>query len=223
MEETVTLLINQFEEKIKQYKQENKRIVVSSSFQTHSIPLLHLISKIDASIPVYFLQTGFHFPETILYKNEVAQKYNLSVFDLESTISKSMQRDSSGQFYFASNPSYCCKINKVLPMEQVLGENDVWITGVRKDQSKHRDSLTEEAAGPNGSLRYHPMLHWTNKLIWNYIHEHNIPHHPLESKGYFSVGCEPCTAPSFSEDGERQGRWAGMKKTECGLHVDLIK
>jgi len=108
-------------------------------------------------------------------------------------------------------------------MDHVLQQSDVWISGVRKDQSKTRSKFGKEEAGKHDTLRYHPMLEWDNKMIWKYIHDHNIPHHPLEAKGYFSVGCEPCTAASFSMDEDRDGRWAGMNKTECGLHTDLVK
>ena len=215
--------ISVFQQYLKKYESEGKKVVASSSFQTHSIPMLHIISKLEATIPIYFLQTGFHFPETIQYKNQIAELYNLNVIEIESAVPKSMQRDSKKQFYFVSNPTYCCHINKVVPMDEVMREHDVWISGVRKDQSKTRSDFSLEAAGPHNSTRFHPMLNWDEKMIWNYVHEHNIPHHPLEAQGYFSVGCEPCTAPSFTADGERAGRWAGMKKTECGLHTELTK
>lgn len=221
--DTVQKEIELFKEQLQAYDNKGLKIVASSSFQTHSIPMLHIISKIRPSTPIYFLQTGFHFPETIQYKNKIAKLYNLQVLEIESKVPKSMQRDPKNQFYFVSKPGYCCHINKVLPMDEVMRENDVWISGVRKDQSKTRNNFSTETEGPHNSLRYHPMLNWDEKMIWNYIHQHNIPHHPLEAKGYFSVGCEPCTAPSFTADGERKGRWAGMKKTECGLHVDLTK
>lgn len=223
MENKVEKEIQLFAEQLHQYRQEGLSVVASSSFQTHSIPMLHIISKLQPELPVYFLQTGFHFPETIKYKNKIAELYSLNVIEIESQVSKSMQRDSKGQFYFVSNPGYCCHINKVLPMDEVMRTNHVWISGVRKDQSKTRKEFTKEAEGPHRSKRFHPMLNWDEKMIWDYIHEHNIPHHPLEAQGYFSVGCEPCTAPSYTTDGERAGRWAGMKKTECGLHTELTK
>ena len=106
-------------------------------------------------------------------------------------------------------------------MDDVLKNNDIWIAGVRRDQSSTRKQFSVEAEGPHGTKRFHPMLEWTDKMIWDYIHEENIPHHPLEAQGYFSVGCEPCTAPSMNANGERDGRWSGMNKTECGLHTDL--
>lgn len=217
----IQALITSFQARVSDFVQQGRTVIASSSFQTHSIPMLHIISQMQEDIPIYFLQTGFHFPETIQYKQLIASRLGLRVIDLQSSIPKSMQRDEQGRFYFISNPSYCCYINKVKPMEDLLDADTIWITGVRQDQNENRSGFAEIMPGPKGSLRYHPMLAWDKKRIWRYIYAHNLPHHPLDAKGYVSVGCEPCTAPSFDMSGERQGRWAGLKKTECGLHTDL--
>ena len=106
-------------------------------------------------------------------------------------------------------------------MEALLIEYDVWVTGVRSDQNANRKKFSLEGRGPHGTTRFHPMLEWNSKMIHEYRMLHNLPEHPLEQFGYFSIGCAPCTR-KFGEDG-RAGRWAGMKKTECGLHTDLAK
>lgn len=217
--------IAQAEQKILQYKEEGKKMFASSSFQTHSIPMLHMISQIDKSIPVVFLNTGFLFPQTIAYKDLIADIYGLEVITVASATPRSMQKDNAGRFLFASDPDYCCHINKVLPMEPILRSHDVWINGVRADQNANRSKMKEEQRTPQGAMRYHPMLPWTNKMIWAYIKEFDIPRHPLEAEGYSSIGCEPCTRkvdPSAHTD-ERMARWFGMNKTECGLHTELIK
>lgn len=217
--------IAQAEQKILQYKEEGKKMFASSSFQTHSIPMLHMISQIDKSIPVVFLNTGFLFPQTIAYKDLIADIYGLEVITVASATPRSMQKDNAGRFLFASDPDYCCHINKVLPMEPILRSHDVWINGVRADQNANRSKMKEEQRTPQGAMRYHPMLPWTNKMIWRYIKEFDIPRHPLEAEGYSSIGCEPCTRkvdPSAHTD-ERMARWFGMNKTECGLHTELIK
>ena len=219
MSTTIESEIKAFQQQLEIYNDNNLRIVASSSFQTHSIPMLHIIAQLQPSIPIYFLQTGFHFPETITYKNKIAELYGLNVIEIESDIPKKNQRDDKNQFQFVSNPTYCCHINKVVPMDNVMRNNDVWITGVRKDQSATRKQFDKEIDGPHGSVRFHPMLNFTTEMIWDYIEEHKIPHHPLGLKGYTSIGCEPCTAPSFGDD--RGGRWTGMNKTECGLHTNL--
>ena len=196
-------------DKLAEYKRENKKSFISSSFQTHSIPLLHIISRLQPEIPVYFLNTGFHFPETITFRHEIAERFGLNVIDVESPVSKLGQRDDQGKLLFVHNPDHCCYLNKVLPLEPIIEQHDVWINGVRRDQTKFRSTLQEEEDMGNGKRRYHPMLDWTSKMIWDYRQEHQLPEHPLDSQGYLSVGCMPCTR-SFAESQEaRAGRWAG--------------
>jgi len=214
--------IDRYTQKIRNYQAEGKRILASSSFQTHSIPMLRILSEIDQSIPIYFLDTGFHFPETLMYKKQIGEQYGLDIRHLTSPIVKKQQINAKGEFSFVSDPDHCCYMNKVLPMEVVLPQYDVWISGVRKDQSKFRANFQEEEQGKHDTLRYHPMLNWDKKMIWRYIYDNDIPHHPLDAKGYESIGCEPCTAVRFRVTDDRNGRWEGMDKKECGLHIDLI-
>lgn len=217
--------IKQISKKIEAYQVSGKKIFASSSFQTHSIPMLHLLAQIDKSIPVYFLNTGYLFPQTIAYKDEISELFGLSVIDLKSSTPRNMQKDDNGRLLFTSDPDYCCHLNKIAPMEPVLNSFDVWINGVRADQNANRATMTAEQPTPHRAIRYHPMLHWTKQMIWNYIKTHKIPHHPLDASGYTSIGCEPCTRKidTSQMDDERMARWFGMKKTECGLHTELIK
>ncbi len=202
----------------------DKKIFVTSSFQTQSIPLLHMISQIDRNTPVYFLNTGFHFPETLTFKNEVSKLFQLKVIELNPATSKSHQRDNNGNLFFASDPDYCCYLNKIQPLESILIENDVWISGVRADQTSHRKTLNTIEKGLFNTIRYHPLLRWTAKDVDDYIREHKLPSHPLDNFGYVSIGCMPCTRKIISNGlGARDGRWAGLTKTECGLHTQLIK
>ena len=210
--------------KINEYKERGLKLFSSSSFQTHSTVLLHLISRIDKQIPVYFLHTGFHFPETILYKNKITELFGINTIDLKSSTPKLMQVDEHGRFLFTSDPDYCCYLNKIQPLEPALDSFDVWINGVRADQNANRANFNLEEKTNHKAFRFHPMLNWTNKMIYAYIREFNIPKHPLDEKGYLSIGCEPCTRridPEVMLD-ERQARWFGMNKTECGLHTELI-
>ena len=133
-----------------------------------------------------------------------------------------MQRDPDGKLLFTSDPDHCCYLNKTQPMEPVLMTHDVWINGVRADQSAVRAAMKIEQPARHGCIRFHPMLDWTPKMIWQYQKEHNLPKHPLEEKGYISIGCEPCTRKVDPEMQEREARWFGMNKVECGLNTDLI-
>ena len=214
--------ISSIASKLKEYKEKEKRIFTTSSFQTHSVVILHIISKIDNSIPVYFLNTGYLFPKTIEYKDQIAEAFGLTVIDLKPATPKSQQKDASGNFLFASDPDYCCHINKVMPLDALLPNFDVWINGIRADQTAIRSAMQVEQQATHNVTRYHPMLYWTKQDIYSYIKEHNLPRHPMDPLGYSSIGCEPCTLKPSLDDTERSGRWAGLKKTECGINTDLV-
>lgn len=213
---------NGIKAKIELYKAENKKVFTSSSFQSHSLVLLHILSRIDQSIPVYFINTGYHFPETICFRDEVTELFGLNTIDLQSEVPKYMQRDSEGRLLFASDPDHCCYLNKTQPMDGVLRTHDVWINGVRADQSAVRAAMKIEQPAPHGAIRFHPMLDWSAKMIWEYQKEFKLPKHPLEEKGYVSIGCEPCTRRLDPAMQEREARWYGLKKVECGLHTELV-
>ncbi|MEY5047823.1 MAG: hypothetical protein RLZZ175_1182 [Bacteroidota bacterium] len=217
------MTVEEIEKYILKYKSEGLKMFTTSSFQTHSIVLLHILSKIDNTIPVYFINTGFLFPETVAYKDTIKNAFGLNVIDVLPSTPKLMQKDNQGKFLFTSDPDYCCYINKVLPMEPLLLENDVWINGVRADQSAVRKGFNIEEKAKHGVTRYHPMLDWNGRMISQYIRENNLPKHPLEDKGYLSIGCEPCTRLLTPEMAEREARWYGMNKTECGLNTDLVQ
>jgi phosphoadenosine phosphosulfate reductase len=210
-------------QKIEAYKDRGLTLFSTSSFQTHSIVLLHILSRIDNSIPIYFINTGFHFPETIAYRNQITELLNLNLVDLHSHTPKHLQRDASGKLLFTSDPDFCCHLNKVQPLDSILPGFDIWINGIRADQSATRKQMQVEQPAPHNTLRFHPMLDWNSRMIEQYLKEHKIPRHPLEAKGYFSIGCEPCTRRFDPEMLERETRWFGLKKTECGLHTDLVQ
>lgn len=215
--------VRPIQSKIAEYQKKNKRIFATSSFQSHSIPLLHLLSKIDNKIPIYYLNTGYLFPETIQFKDDLATRFGMNFIPLRSYLPKSQQRDKNGQLLFTSDPDYCCYLNKTQPLEPILKSMDVWINGIRADQNSYRAGLKGEEATPQGALRYHPILDWTSKDIHDYRMKYDLPAHPLEKKGYLSIGCEPCTRSVFEGSDERSARWFGMNKIECGIHTDLIK
>lgn len=208
--------------KLELYKAAGKQVFTSSSFQSHSLVMLHIISRIDNSIPVYFINTGYHFPETMQFRDLISDQFKLNTIDLKSDTPKSMQIDSQGKLLFASDPDHCCYLNKTQPMDGILRSFDVWINGVRADQSAVRAAMKVEQPAPYNTIRFHPMLDWNSKMIWQYQKEFNLPAHPLEQKGYVSIGCEPCTRKLDPGMQEREARWYGLKKVECGLHTELV-
>lgn len=207
---------------LKRLDRENKRLFLSTSLQTHSIPLLHIVKESGVPCDYYFLQTGFHFPETLQFKKEIEDLLQIEIKDVSSSTPKVMQKDEDENFYFSSDPDYCCFLNKTQPMQPLLEVYDIWINGVRADQSKQRSAMSLYENTGKKAQRFHPILDWNSKQIYEYRQAHQLPEHPLDEKGYMSIGCEPCTRKMDPND-PRSARWFGMKKTECGLHTDLIK
>ncbi len=215
------MTFKEIEAQIKRYEQAGKTMFVTSSFQTHSIVLLHIISRINREIPVYFINTGFLFPETILYRNLIAKTFNLNVINAYASVPKSQQKDREGNLFFASDPDYCCFLNKIQPLDPILAQHDIWINGVRADQTAVRKAMKVEEQSKFNTTRFHPMLDWTKQEIYKYIREHQLPRHPLDEQAYLSIGCEPCTRKVIPGD-ERSSRWYGLNKTECGLNTELV-
>ncbi len=219
----ISMEIHEISDKIQEYKTAGKKLFTTSSFQTHSLVLLHILSRIDSSIPIYFINTGYLFPETVAFRDQVAKAFGLNLVDLKPDTPKYLQRDSNGKLMFTTDPDHCCYLNKTQPMEAILASHDVWINGVRADQSAIRKAMKVEQPAPYECVRFHPMLDWDKKKIFDYIKANDLPRHPLDEKGYLSIGCEPCTRRVDLEMQEREARWFGLNKVECGLHTDLIK
>lgn len=201
---------------VEQAEKENQRVIMTSSFQTQSVPLLHLVSTHFPSTQICFLDTGFHFPQTYAFKDQLKTEFGLQLIELRSSKSYIEQRGPDGLFLYASDTDRCCYINKVEPLEQFMQKGDRWISGVRRDQTAHRQKMDPIEWDEQGRKRIHPMLDWSSKDIYSYINAYQLPTHPLDLAGYDSIGCVPCTQPCNQA---RDGRWEGSQKTECGLHL----
>lgn len=192
------------------------RVALSASFGGGGVVLAHMLSRIDARVPVLFLDTGLHFPETIAFKNAFAQRYGLRVIDLAAT------PGSAPPALYRSDPDRCCRIRKVEPMRRALADYDVWIAALRRDQAELRRSVEElEQHEIDGRLilKVMPLAHWSRADVAAYLRANDVPSHPLLEQGYTSIGCWPCTRPTVAGEAERAGRWSGTAKTECGLHA----
>lgn len=195
-------------------------VAATSSFQTQSLPLLHMIATETPGLPVFFLDTGFHFPETLAYRDQLMQQMGVNVQTLLPEVGHEGFRRKYGDLYL-SDPDRCCYINKVEPLQRAKSGLTAWISGIRRDQTEARRNTPVVSVSKNGQIKVCPMVNCTEKDVWRYINRYDLPVHPLFSLGYMSIGCSPCTQP-VGEDGDaRSGRWAGQSKTECGLHVDI--
>jgi len=200
-----------------------KNIAATSSFQSQSVPLLHLISIVCPKLPVVFIDTGFHFPETLAFKNDLQARFGLNILVARPAIDKKELIRRYGAEPYYTRTDDCCRINKVDPLQQILENYAAWISGVRRDQTTTRRKLPVLDMQESGKLKINPMLHWTSQDVWDYIKRHRLPTHPLLPQGYLSIGCAPCTQPVHNSNDERAGRWMGNDKDECGIHLDLEK
>lgn len=196
-------------------------VAASSSFQTQGVPLLHLIAQTAVELPIIFLDTGYHFPETLLFRDRLVAHWGLTVRVARAGVVKGRAPVAPQAQLYRTDPDRCCYLNKVEPMQQATAPLTAWISGIRRDQSPTRANIKIVERLPGGLIRIHPLATWSRKDIWRYMHDHNLPEHPLMGQGYLSIGCAPCTRPVFDGDDERAGRWAGHTKTECGLHTVL--
>ncbi len=199
------------------------RLLFTSSFGAGSGVLLHLWSRVAPHLPVVFLDTGFLFEETLLYRDALAKLLGLSVEIVRPSVSKEAFLFEWGQDIYRTNPDFCCANNKVEPLRPRLAEADGWISGLRRDQSATRADTPILLLGEDGVCKVHPLATLTAKEAAEYLETHGIPEHPLREQGYASIGCAPCTRPIGPGEDERAGRWAGTSKTECGLHTSLVR
>ena len=194
------------------------KIVVSSSFQNQSMPLLHMISRCAPEIIVLFIDTGFHFPETIAFRDQIVDHFNLNIEIVKPDKSKQEFLSENGELYLRQ-PDACCQLNKTLPFQKAIAGQSAWISGIRRDQTTNRAEIPIISQHPFLPLfKIAPLAGWTSKDVEAYIKMHDLPTHPLNLQGYQSIGCLPCTTPVTANEDERAGRWRGIDKEECGIH-----
>ncbi len=187
-------------------------VMLTSSFAATSAFLLKLFSEINTHQTVFFIDTGYHFEDTLKYKKALTKRYGLNVKSISAL--KEEHAFTTKEETWKKNPDFCCSINKVRPLDIIKNQYKVWVSGLMDWQSDHRASLDIfELRGD--ILKFYPLLDITKKQRDDYIKEHDLPFHPLVAKGYSSIGCTHCTVPG--ED--RNGRWNNSPKTECGLHL----
>jgi phosphoadenosine phosphosulfate reductase len=194
---------------------------ITCSFQAEDMVVLRLLQEVRPDIPVLFLETGYHFPELYRYRDEMAKRYDLNLVNVEPVRSVAEQESEFG-LLFQIQPDRCCKFRKVEPLFNALKDYDVWFTGLRRVQSPTRANLQvhDHFPLPSGKqlLKVSPLADWTDREVWSFTREHDIPLVSLYDAGYTSIGCQPCTALPSSTDNARSGRWAG-RKLECGIHI----
>jgi phosphoadenosine phosphosulfate reductase len=195
-------------------------VVASSSFQSQSVPLLHMISRACPGMPVMFLDTGFHFPETIAFRDRLVAEFGLNLQVLHCRIPRDAFMRCYGTLY-RSDPDLCCYLNKVEPLARALAGKAAWIAGIRRDQTEARRATPVLERGGDGVVKISPLASWSAADVEGYVRVHGLPLHPLAAQGYRSIGCKPCTRAVSPSDDARAGRWADSEKSECGIHEDF--
>ncbi len=198
-------------------------IAMSTSFQTQSMPLLHMVVRLMPDIRIFFIDTGYHFWDTLIFREQLQHEWKLNVVDLYRDARWDVFARQNMRTLPLQDPDLCCYIYKVQPMQKAVSGLRAWITGIRRDQTPERARAHILELQEDGLLKVNPLLNWTRDKVQAYRKEHNLPAHPLYGRGYRSIGCAPCTNAIGLDDDDRAGRWAGRGKVECGLHTDLFK
>jgi phosphoadenosine phosphosulfate reductase len=197
-------------------------LVYACSFGAEGIVLLDLISKVKPDANVIFLDTKVHFKETYELIERVKQKYPaLRIELIQPSLSLDEQTAKHGDALWKMNPDLCCNIRKIQPLGNVLSSKKAWMTGLRKDQSPTRANMQFINKDDRFlSIKICPLIHWSWEEVWDYIMLHQLPYNSLHKQGYPSIGCKHCTLPVNDGSDLRSGRWTGLIKTECGLHLN---
>ena len=198
------------------------KIVVACSFGAEDVVLVDMVHRIDPSIPLFYLDTDFLFPETYATRDRIIQQYALKpaqVIQVQSLLTPDQQAAQHGPALWSTEPDRCCQLRKVEPLTRVLKGYDAWITGIRRDQSPTRANAgLIEWDNKFQLVKVNPLAHWTWADVWTYIKVYEVPYNPLHDQNYPSIGCTHCTAPVAPGEDPRAGRWKTFTKTECGLH-----
>lgn len=200
------------EERILRMYDEFDRVLFTSSFGTSAAVLLHMTAALRPKQKVHFIDTTYHFSETLEYRNKLTAHLGLEVVNVLPAKWKNDFTRSDATW--TKDPDLCCSINKVEPLDGLLPEYDIWMSGLMHHQNKERKR--REIFEPRGNLhKFHPIIDMNEEQVKAYFKKHGLPEHPLQRAGFHSIGCAQCT---FKGKG-RAGRWGNSSKTECGLHL----
>lgn len=197
-------------------------LVLATGFGPEGVVLMHQLAEVAPQATVFYLDTSLLFPETYALRDALMARLRLNFVQVKSRLTLDTQAHLHGPELWAHNPDLCCRLRKVEPLRQFLANYRAWITGIRRDQTRHRAKagLVEWDAA-NELVKLNPLGNWTSEDVWAYIQANDLPTNALHAQGYPSIGCWPCTQPVQAGEDPRAGRWRGRTKTECGIHLSI--
>ena len=202
------------------------RLAISTAFGPEGLVIMDIaMRRVQPRIPIFTIDTGFMFKETVELIGKVEAEYGITIERLHPELTPEQQAEKYGPELFRRQPDECCRMRKVLPLQKKLVTLDAMITGLRRSQGDARKDAKilqlQEIPDGHRCLKINPLAGWTKEEVWWYIVSRQLPYNPLHDQGYSSIGCSPdcCTRPIRDGEDERAGRWAGTDKKECGLHT----
>jgi phosphoadenosine phosphosulfate reductase len=197
------------------------RLTVATSLGIEDVALISMATEAGLSLSYFTLDTGVLFPETYELKRRIEARYGVSILPVLPALTLEQQAAAHGEALWAREPNRCCALRKVEPLKKHLSGYAAWVTAIRREQSKDRaNARVVEPDERFGLTKVNPLVAWSEKQVWKYVAEHDVPYNPLHDRGYPSIGCTHCTSPVKPGEDPRAGRWRGSEKTECGLHVE---
>jgi phosphoadenosine phosphosulfate reductase len=196
-------------------------LAIVSSFGADSSVLLHMVSEVDKTLPVYFLETGKHFPETLEYVETLKRQLGLTNVIALHPDAKDIERFDPAGDLWETDPDSCCHIRKTEPLDATVSGFGGWVTGRKRYQTAERGVLPHFELTSDDRIKVNPLAYFSDADIVAYKAQHGLPEHPLYNIGYKSIGCAPCTSVVAEGEDPRAGRWRGLNKKECGIHFDF--
>ena len=195
-------------------------VAISSAFGAEGMVLIDMASHLRKDFRLFTVDTEFLFPETYNLMDRIEERYGVAIEKVYSLLSPEEQERAHGSALWSRDPDLCCNLRKVEPLRRKLGELNAWITSIRRDQTLARAGARRiEWDAKFGLVKINPIVDWTSKQVWRYIHDHDVPYNELHNQDYPSIGCTHCTRAVRPGEDPRAGRWPGLAKTECGLHI----
>ena len=195
-------------------------VTLATGFGAEGVALIDMAVKINPRVDLFFLDTGFLFPETYELRRRLEDRYQIEIRVFEADITPQEQEIRFGAKLWSTDPDLCCRLRKLEPLREALRGRTAWITAIRQDQTIERSNARVIEWDYQWQLvKINPLVRWEKQQVWDYIVSNNVPYNPLHDRGYPSIGCTHCTQPVRNGDHERAGRWSGRAKKECGMHV----